>query len=173
MGLWAWAERVEFLATGMERAVKESVDDTGPRYPGVSQLCAGMAGGLVLGLWRSAWLFGSSVLGLEERKLRNRSRHGLVPPITPIMLHERIWLLDDVDLELRLARFEQLISRRPLLLNSVLLRQNPHHVHEWHKRVALHQGRPREVCDGAQPVPLCPIKLPWPNPVLTCVTFLL
>nr|KAF6482656.1 XPA binding protein 2 [Molossus molossus] len=51
---------------------------------------------------------------------------------------------DDVDLELRLARFEQLISRRPLLLNSVLLRQNPHHVHEWHKRVALHQGRPRE-----------------------------
>ncbi|OWK12264.1 XAB2 [Cervus elaphus hippelaphus] len=55
---------------------------------------------------------------------------------------------DDVDLELRLARFEQLISRRPLLLNSVLLRQNPHHVHEWHKRVALHQGRPREVRDG-------------------------
>ncbi|XP_058393937.1 pre-mRNA-splicing factor SYF1 isoform X2 [Diceros bicornis minor] len=52
---------------------------------------------------------------------------------------------DDVDLELRLARFEQLIARRPLLLNSVLLRQNPHHVHEWHKRVALHQGRPREI----------------------------
>ncbi|XP_025772219.1 pre-mRNA-splicing factor SYF1 [Puma concolor] len=52
---------------------------------------------------------------------------------------------DDVDLELRLARFEQLIGRRPLLLNSVLLRQNPHHVHEWHKRVALHQGRPREI----------------------------
>ncbi|XP_028635648.1 pre-mRNA-splicing factor SYF1 [Grammomys surdaster] len=52
---------------------------------------------------------------------------------------------DDVDLELRLARFEQLISRRPLLLNSVLLRQNPHHVHEWHKRVALHEGRPWEI----------------------------
>uniref|UniRef100_A0A2K5CTL8 Pre-mRNA-splicing factor SYF1 n=1 Tax=Aotus nancymaae TaxID=37293 RepID=A0A2K5CTL8_AOTNA len=51
----------------------------------------------------------------------------------------------DVNLELRLARFEQLISRRPLLLNSVLLRQNPHHVHEWHKQVALHQGRPREI----------------------------
>lgn len=58
---------------------------------------------------------------------------------------------DDVDLELRLARFEQLIGRRPLLLNSVLLRQNPHHVHEWHKRVALHQGRPREVRDGPAP----------------------
>nr|XP_045015301.1 pre-mRNA-splicing factor SYF1-like [Jaculus jaculus] len=52
---------------------------------------------------------------------------------------------DDVDLELRLARFEQLISRQPLLLNSVRLRQNPHNVHEWHKRVALHQGHPQEI----------------------------
>ncbi|CAB1341445.1 unnamed protein product [Coregonus sp. 'balchen'] len=42
---------------------------------------------------------------------------------------------EDIDLELRLARFEQLIARRPLLLNSVLLRQNPHNVHEWHKRI--------------------------------------
>lgn len=73
---------------------------------------------------------------------------------------------DDVDLELRLARFEQLISRRPLLLNSVLLRQNPHHVHEWHKRVALHQGRPREVCDCSVPSELCPpphLHLPRPQ----------
>uniref|UniRef100_A0A8C6QD01 Pre-mRNA-splicing factor SYF1 n=1 Tax=Nannospalax galili TaxID=1026970 RepID=A0A8C6QD01_NANGA len=52
---------------------------------------------------------------------------------------------NDVDLELRLARFERLIGRRPLLLNSVLLRQNPHNVHEWHKRVALHQDQPREI----------------------------
>uniref|UniRef100_A0A452IPG3 Pre-mRNA-splicing factor SYF1 n=1 Tax=Gopherus agassizii TaxID=38772 RepID=A0A452IPG3_9SAUR len=52
---------------------------------------------------------------------------------------------DDVDLELRLARFEQLITRRPLLLNSVLLRQNPHNVHEWHKRVKLFEGKPREI----------------------------
>lgn len=52
---------------------------------------------------------------------------------------------DDVDLELRLARFEQLIARRPLLLNSVLLRQNPHNVHEWHKRVKLYEGNPRQV----------------------------
>uniref|UniRef100_A0A8C5SDF5 Pre-mRNA-splicing factor SYF1 n=1 Tax=Laticauda laticaudata TaxID=8630 RepID=A0A8C5SDF5_LATLA len=51
---------------------------------------------------------------------------------------------DDVDLELRLARFEQLITRRPLLLNSVLLRQNPHNVHEWHKRVKLYEGKPWE-----------------------------
>ncbi|XP_051632250.1 LOW QUALITY PROTEIN: pre-mRNA-splicing factor SYF1-like, partial [Manacus candei] len=46
---------------------------------------------------------------------------------------------EEVELELRLARFERLMARRPLLLNSVLLRQNPHNVHEWHKRVALHQ----------------------------------
>ncbi|KAJ8251347.1 hypothetical protein GJAV_G00220370 [Gymnothorax javanicus] len=52
---------------------------------------------------------------------------------------------EDVDLELRLARFEQLIARRPLLLNSVLLRQNPHNVHEWHKRVKLYEGKPRQI----------------------------
>ncbi|KAA0705370.1 Pre-mRNA-splicing factor SYF1 [Triplophysa tibetana] len=52
---------------------------------------------------------------------------------------------EDIDLELRLARFEQLITRRPLLLNSVLLRQNPHNVHEWHKRVKLYEGQPRQI----------------------------
>ena len=71
-----------------------------------------------------------------------------------------------MDLELRLARFEQLISRRPLLLNSVLLRQNPHHVHEWHKRVALHQGRPREVRGGPAPrgIIRAPPSVPRPRP---------
>lgn len=53
--------------------------------------------------------------------------------------------VEDIDLELRLARFELLITRRPLLLNSVLLRQNPHNVHEWHKRVKLYEGQPRQV----------------------------
>lgn len=52
---------------------------------------------------------------------------------------------DEVELELRLARFERLMLRRPLLLNSVLLRQNPHNVHEWHKRVQLHAGNPQQV----------------------------
>lgn len=47
---------------------------------------------------------------------------------------------DDTDLELRLARFEHLMERRLLLLNSVLLRQNPHNVQEWHKRVQLYEG---------------------------------
>ncbi|XP_043940382.1 pre-mRNA-splicing factor SYF1 isoform X2 [Protopterus annectens] len=52
---------------------------------------------------------------------------------------------EDDDIDLRVARFEQLINRRPLLLNSVLLRQNPHNVHEWHKRVQLFEGKPREI----------------------------
>lgn len=40
----------------------------------------------------------------------------------------------------RLARLEHLMERRPELLSSVMLRQNPHNVHEWHKRVKLFAG---------------------------------
>lgn len=52
---------------------------------------------------------------------------------------------DDIELELRLARFEHLMERRQLLLNSVLLRQNPHNVQEWHKRVQLYEGKPHHI----------------------------
>lgn len=34
------------------------------------------------------------------------------------------------------------MDRRPILLSSVMLRQNPHNVHEWHKRVKLFEGDP-------------------------------
>jgi len=53
--------------------------------------------------------------------------------------------VDDNVLELRLARMENMIERRPILLNSVLLRQNPHNVNEWLKRVELLKEKPREV----------------------------
>ncbi|KAI1103897.1 TPR-like protein [Jackrogersella minutella] len=43
----------------------------------------------------------------------------------------------DFDLDIRMMRFEQLMDRRPFLLNDVLLRQNPNNVSEWEKRVAL------------------------------------
>lgn len=43
----------------------------------------------------------------------------------------------DFDLDLRMLRFEQLMDRRPFLVNDVLLRQNPNNVIEWGKRVAL------------------------------------
>ncbi|KHN80930.1 Pre-mRNA-splicing factor syf-1 [Toxocara canis] len=45
-----------------------------------------------------------------------------------------------LELELLFARFEHLMDRRPLLLNSVLLRQNPHNAHEWLNRVQLYEG---------------------------------
>lgn len=54
-------------------------------------------------------------------------------------------LPDDLEIELRLARFEELMDNRPVLLSSVLLRQNPHNVNEWRKRVKLFEGKPREV----------------------------
>ena len=42
------------------------------------------------------------------------------------------------DVELAISRAEHLTSRRPLLLNRVLLRQNPHNVGEWIKRSELY-----------------------------------
>ena len=36
------------------------------------------------------------------------------------------------------------MERRPELLSSVMLRQNPHNVHEWHKRVKLFGGQPHK-----------------------------
>lgn len=49
---------------------------------------------------------------------------------------------DGDDLDMRLARLERLVERHPELLNSVVLRQNPHNVHEWHKRVKLFPNDP-------------------------------
>ena len=46
---------------------------------------------------------------------------------------------------MRLARLERLMERRAELLSSVLLRQNPHSVHEWVKRAALFEGDPAKV----------------------------
>lgn len=51
----------------------------------------------------------------------------------------------DFDLDLRMLRFEQLMDRRPFLVNDVLLRQNPHNVIEWEKRVALWGANKQEV----------------------------
>lgn len=52
------------------------------------------------------------------------------------------WLSNDNDIDLRLARLENLMNRRPELVSSVLLRQNPHNVHEWHKRAKLFKDNP-------------------------------
>lgn len=42
------------------------------------------------------------------------------------------------DMELAMARAEHLTSRRPLLLNAVMLRQNPNNVEEWLRRSELY-----------------------------------
>ncbi|KAF9683515.1 hypothetical protein SADUNF_Sadunf04G0021800 [Salix dunnii] len=52
------------------------------------------------------------------------------------------WLDDDNDVDLMLARLEYLMDRRPELANSVLLRQNPHNVEQWHRRIKLFEGNP-------------------------------
>ncbi|CAI5516389.1 unnamed protein product [Closterium sp. Naga37s-1] len=52
------------------------------------------------------------------------------------------WMFRAADADLRLARLEALMDRRPELVSAVLLRQNPHNVHEWHKRAKLFQTNP-------------------------------
>ncbi|GJP42019.1 hypothetical protein CLOM_g1622 [Closterium sp. NIES-68] len=52
------------------------------------------------------------------------------------------WMFRTSDVDLRLARLEALMERRPELVSAVLLRQNPHNVHEWHKRAKLFQSNP-------------------------------
>jgi pre-mRNA-splicing factor SYF1 len=47
--------------------------------------------------------------------------------------------------DLWLARMEDLAKRRPLLLSSILLRQNPHDVNEWQNRTKLFGDDPEKV----------------------------
>jgi pre-mRNA-splicing factor SYF1 len=44
---------------------------------------------------------------------------------------------DAGDIDLRIERLEYLMDRRPVLLSSVLLRQNPHNVYEWQNRIKI------------------------------------
>lgn len=51
----------------------------------------------------------------------------------------------DVDLDLRMTRFEQLMNRRQFLVNDVLLRQNPNNVGDWETRVGLWSNNSTEI----------------------------
>ena len=44
----------------------------------------------------------------------------------------------EAELDDRMRAFEELMDRRPFVVNEVLLRRNPHEVVEWEKRVALY-----------------------------------
>ncbi|CAL5047020.1 unnamed protein product [Urochloa decumbens] len=52
------------------------------------------------------------------------------------------WLADKDDADLNMARLEHLLERRPEMLNSVRLRQNPHDVQAWHERVNIFKNDP-------------------------------
>ncbi|CAO3686831.1 unnamed protein product [Umbelopsis vinacea] len=54
---------------------------------------------------------------------------------------------EDLDLDMRLLRFERLMDRRPFLVNDVLLRQNPNNVMEWEKRVLLWKDDKKKVVE--------------------------
>ncbi|KAL9383964.1 hypothetical protein Peur_024287 [Populus x canadensis] len=55
------------------------------------------------------------------------------------------WLDDDNDVDLMLADLEYLMDRRPGLASStVLLRQNPHNLEQWQRRVKLFEGNPNK-----------------------------
>ena len=69
--------------------------------------------------------FEESIIGTLMDAVANRSENGKLDEDA------------DFDLDIRMIRFEQLMDRRPFLINDVLLRQNPNNVLEWQKRVAL------------------------------------
>eukprot|EP00921_Rhytidocystis_pertsovi_P010004 GHVQ01015998.1.p1 GENE.GHVQ01015998.1~~GHVQ01015998.1.p1 ORF type:complete len:864 (-),score=84.98 GHVQ01015998.1:311-2902(-) len=52
-----------------------------------------------------------------------------------------------VEVDLYMNRLERLMSRRPELVSSVKLRQNPHNVNEWLHRVALFRKQPVKVIE--------------------------
>ncbi|KAM0279814.1 hypothetical protein ACHAQH_004365 [Verticillium albo-atrum] len=77
--------------------------------------------------------FEESVIGALMEVASNRAAKGIVDEDA------------DFELDIRMLRFEQLMDRRPFLLNDVLLRQNPNNVLEWEKRVALWGDNKHEV----------------------------
>jgi pre-mRNA-splicing factor SYF1 len=50
------------------------------------------------------------------------------------------------ELDVLMREFEELMDRRPFLVNDVLLRRNPNDVQEWEKRVALWGQDDEKVC---------------------------
>ncbi|GJT85802.1 pre-mRNA-splicing factor SYF1, partial [Tanacetum coccineum] len=55
---------------------------------------------------------------------------------------KKFLLCEEKDVDLRIARLVHLMERRPELANSVLLRQNPHNIEQWHRRVKIFEGNP-------------------------------
>lgn len=84
--------------------------------------------------------FEESVLEAKMAKLETEPEE-IDPDRDPFVPTEQ----EDVDF--RLARLEHLMERRPLLLSSVLLRQNPHAVAEWHARAEIYEDDPAKAIE--------------------------
>lgn len=54
---------------------------------------------------------------------------------------------DEKEMDARMKEFEELMDRRPFLVNEVLLRRNPNDVQEWEKRVALYGNDDEHVAE--------------------------
>ena len=80
--------------------------------------------------------FEESIIGALMDEAATRSKQGLIDQDA------------DFDLDIRMMRFEQLMDRRPFLVNDVLLRQNPNNVPEWEKRVALWGENRKEIVNA-------------------------
>jgi len=64
---------------------------------------------------------------------------GLVSGLMAALAEEDVEDGDELEkeLDLKMKEFEDLMDRRPFLVNDVLLRRNPNDVQEWEKRIAL------------------------------------
>ncbi|KAF2199547.1 TPR-like protein [Delitschia confertaspora ATCC 74209] len=74
-----------------------------------------------------------ALIGIKLEEAATRSSKGVVDADA------------DADLDIRIVRFESLMSRRPFLYNDLQLRQNPHNVNDWLKRVALWGDNKKEI----------------------------
>eukprot|EP00668_Euglena_longa_P046606 GGOE01062291.1.p1 GENE.GGOE01062291.1~~GGOE01062291.1.p1 ORF type:complete len:919 (+),score=341.82 GGOE01062291.1:110-2866(+) len=88
-------------------------------------------------------------LGEEERTVGDASQQPVDededPAFTALVQVCGVALSKEEDIDLRATRLDHLFERRAELLNSVLLRQNPHNVHEWINRVKLFEKSPEKV----------------------------
>ncbi|RLN13396.1 hypothetical protein C2845_PM09G08010 [Panicum miliaceum] len=83
-----------------------------------------------------------SYLHFEHAVVAAELDNGVVQEENSASILQGFWLADKDDTDLNMARLERLLERRPELLNSVQLRQNPHDVQLWHDRVKIFHANP-------------------------------
>ena len=133
-----------------------------------------------VGAREGGWVWGAGCGGLGGGFPAASVLPPLAPPHTHYVLAGSVFWLPYLPASpmspIRLERLEFLISRRPELLNSVMLRQNPHNVAEWHKRVKLFDGNPTKQVGFTSFLPhtrVLPTLSPTPLNIHTISYFLL